>query len=102
MSFEPSAERRLPKSVVRILLATAAATLVVFCAVQDRVTVAGVGDYVFIQRRAAAGEIPPTTIDAVMVPAVRRSLRLGLLSSAPVAVVGLGVAAVAARRARRE
>jgi hypothetical protein len=92
----------VPTVAVRVVLFTCIAAVLVFCAVQDRVTAAGIRGYVSLQRTALSGQGPATTIDAVMMPAVRRSVRHGLVSSAVVAGAGLSVAAVAARRARRE
>jgi hypothetical protein len=55
------------------------AATVVFCVVQDRVTAAGVRQYVALQRDAIAGRGPAVRIDDVMIPARRRSVEEGLL-----------------------
>lgn len=81
---------------------TFVAAVAVFCAVQDRATVRGVSKYVLLQRAAIAGRGPAVTIDAVMTPAVHRSVRDGLLSAALVAGLGVIVATVAARRSRHD
>jgi hypothetical protein len=82
-----------------ILLLTLAAALVVFAIVQDRVTAAGARDYVTQQRAALDGAVPPVTIDGVMQPAVRRSVRLGASWAAVVMAIGLvGAAAVRTRQ----
>jgi hypothetical protein len=49
---------------------------------------------------AAAGTTAPT-IDAVMRPAVARSVRVGLLSGGLVAIAGAASAALVARRTTR-
>lgn len=76
------------------------AGVVTFCAVQDRVTAAGARRYVALQREAMAGERPPVTVDEVMTPAIRRSLRDGLLSGGGVAALGIGAAALVRRNGR--
>ena len=72
----------------------------VFCIVQDRVTAAGARRYVALQRDALAGRGPAVTLDEIMGPTVRRSVRLGLVSSGAVAAVGVGGALALRRRAR--
>jgi hypothetical protein len=83
---------------------TFAAALATFCFVQDRITAEGARRYVALQRDAVAGRGPAVTIDQVMRPAVDRSVRLALFSSAAVAVVGTAAAfggrAIRARRVR--
>jgi hypothetical protein len=86
----------------RLVVFTFVAGLVVFCVVQDRLTAAGANEYVRMQRAALAGAGPAVTIDEIMKPAVRRSVRVALLSSAGVVGAGLTGAAVVARRSRRE
>jgi hypothetical protein len=82
-----------------ILLLTLAAALVVFAIVQDRVTAAGARDYVTQQRAALDGRAAPVTIDGVMRPAVRRSVRLGASWAAVVMAIGLvGAAALRTRQ----
>lgn len=68
------------------------AAIAVFLLVQDRVTAGGAREYVTRQRAAAVGQMPAVTIDEVMVPAVRRSVRAGALWGAAVLVSGLVVA----------
>ena len=74
------------------------AGVVVFCAVQDRVTAAGARRYVALQREALAGNGRLVTIEEAMGPAVERSVRLASLAGG--AVVAAGVA-LGARRRRR-
>jgi hypothetical protein len=80
---------------------TVAAAVAVFCAVQDRETSAGVGRYVSAQRAALAGRGPAVTVDAVMLPAIRASVRGGLAWGGIVGAVGLSSAAIITRRSRR-
>ena len=75
-----------------ILLLTFAAALAVFAIVQDRVTAAGARQYVTQQNAALAGRGAPVTIDEVMQPAVRHSVRLGASWAAVVIAVGLTAA----------
>ena len=75
------------------MLASIAAAMVVFLVVQDRITAAGARDYVARQRAAALGQAPAVTIDEVMRPAVRRSVRVGLLWGGLVLAAGLATAA---------
>jgi hypothetical protein len=77
------------------------AAIVVFCVVQDRVTAAGARRYAALPRAALAGTGPPVTVDEVMSPSVRSSVRQGLLWSSGMAAVGLAGAAAVARRTRR-
>ena len=86
--------RRPPRLVVFTFLAA----VVAFCIVQDRVTAAGAERYVALQRAALVSAAPPVTIDAVVRPAVYRSVQLGLLSSAGVIATGFAAALVIARR----
>ena len=86
----------------RALVVTAfLAGVVVFCVVQDRVTAAGARQYVLLQRAALEGRGAPVTIDEVLEPAVRSSVRQGLLAGGLVAAVGLVGAGIAARRRPR-
>src|SRR5690242_9806918 len=78
-----------------IIAATLVLAFVVFCVVQDRVTAAGARRYVAQQRQAMAGHGRAVTIEEVMTPAVRSSVRQALLWSGLVIVVG-GVLAVLA------
>ena len=87
--------------MVRAVVFSCAAALVVFAVVQDRLTVAGVGQYVSAHRDAAAGRRPAVTIDGVMKPAVTRAVQQGALWSGVVLVVGLGGSLAVRRRASR-
>jgi hypothetical protein len=78
-----------------IIAATIVSALVVFCVVQDRVTAAGVRRYVSLQREALAGRGPVVTIEAVMTPAVRSSLRQALLWGGVVLLCGFALAVFA-------
>jgi hypothetical protein len=75
------------------------AAIVVFCVVQDRVTAAGARQYATQQRRAIAEGTPLLTIDEVVRPAVRRSVRQGFLWSG--LVIGAGLVLASAHRPRR-
>lgn len=77
------------------------AAVVVFCAVQDREMKAGVGRYIAAQRAALDGRGPAVTVDEVMGPSIRASVRGGLVWSGVVGAVGLTSAAVVTRRSRR-
>ena len=81
-----------------ILIVTALVALVVFAIVQDRVTAAGARRYVALQRDAIAGRGQPVTIDEIMRPAIRRSVRQGLLWSGVVVVGGVGIAGAVGRK----
>lgn len=85
----------------RLGLATVLAAVVVFCAVQDREMGEGAGRYVTAQRAALAGRGPAVSVDAVMAPAVRQSVRRGAMWGAIVGVVGLAGTVVVTRRSRR-
>jgi hypothetical protein len=84
--------------VLKVLWITLAAAFAVFCIVQDRVTAEGARRYVALQKAALAGRGSNVTIDEVMQPAIARSVRLGLASSAAVAVAGVGIGFVVRRR----
>ena len=88
--------------MVRAVVFTCIAAIVVFAVVQDRVTVAGVGEYVSAYRDAAAGRRPPVTIDEIMKPAVTRAAWQGALWGGAVLVAGLGGTIATRRRASRE
>jgi len=88
-------------TAARVVVFTFVAAVVVFCVVQDRLTEAGAREYVQLQGAALAGAGPAVTIDQIMKPAVRRSVRDALFSSAAVVTVGLTGAAAVARRSRR-
>jgi hypothetical protein len=77
-----------------ILVVTFVAALVVFAAVQDRVTAAGAREYVAQQRLALAGRSTPVTTEEVMAPAIRRSVRDGLIWSGLVMAGGLAIASL--------
>lgn len=81
---------------------TFVAAIVVFCIVQDRLTAAGAREYVRLQRAAMAANRTPVMVDDIMKPAVRHSVLEGLLWSGVVLGSGCAVAAVVARRSRRE
>ena len=85
----------------RVVVLTMVAALVVFCVVQDRVTAAGVREYVMAQRAAIARDAPPIPIDSVMRPAVHRSVVVGASSAGVVMVCGLSGAAAILMRQRR-
>lgn len=89
-------------TVRAIVLASMAGALVVFAVVQDRVTAAGARQYVTLQTAALSGSGAPVSVDEIMVPAVRESVRRGLLWGAAVLVAGLTGAAVVSKRTRRE
>ena len=86
----------------RAVVFTCIAAIVVFAVVQDRVTVAGVGEYVSASRDAAAGRRPPVTIDEIMKPAVARAFQQGALWGGVVLVAGFGGTLAARRRSSRE
>ena len=75
------------------------AALVMFAVVQDRLTVAGVGQYIAASQDAAAGGRPQVAIDEVMQPAVAHAVRQGTLWGGAVLILGLG-GVFAARRLR--
>jgi hypothetical protein len=85
----------------RLFLASCLAAVAVFALVQDRITARGTDQYVRAQQAAAAAGTTAPTLDAVMRPAVARSVRAGLLSGGLVVAVGAAGAALAARRSPR-
>ena len=85
----------------RAAVFTFVAAGVVFCGVQDRITAAGARRYVAVQRAALAGEGPMTTIDAIVRPAVRRSVEQGLLWSGAAAGASAAGIVLWGRRRRR-
>ena len=91
----------LVRSVRAVLWLTLAAAVAVFCIVQDRATAAGARRYVALQTEALAGRGTAVTVEEVMRPAIRRSVRLGLLAGGGVASVGLAAAAFMRRAAGR-
>ena len=88
--------------MARAVLFTCIAAIVVFAVVQDRLTVAGVGEYVSAHRDAAAGRRPPVTIDEIMKPAVTRAAWEGALWGGVVLAAGLGGTIAVRRRTSRE
>ena len=84
----------------RVVVFSFLAAIVAFCIVQDRVTAAGARRYVALQRAALEGVGPAVTIDQVMRPFVRTSVRDGLFAAAGVLAVGVAAAAGVARRRR--
>ena len=90
-----------PMTVTRVVVFTFLAAVVVFAVVQDRLTAAAARQYVRLQHAAASGGGPPVTIDEVMKPGVRRSVRIALSWSGGVTLAGLAGAAAVARRSRR-
>jgi ABC-type Fe3+ transport system permease subunit len=92
--------RSKPRTVSRrfLLILTILASLAVFACVQDRVTAAGARRYVSLQRAAAEGRGPAVTVDEVMQPAIRESVRSGALWGGLALVVGVAVAFGVGRR----
>jgi hypothetical protein len=88
-------------TTARIAVVTAITALVVFCAVQDRVTAAGVRRYLDAQRDAQAGLGRQVSIDEVMKPAVEESVRAGMSAGGAVLAAGAGCAMFVRRRSRR-
>jgi hypothetical protein len=89
-------------TTTRVVVFTLIAAFVVFCVVQDRLTAAAARQYVRLQDAAAAGAGPAVTIEEVMRPGVRRSVRVALAWSGLVMMAGFGGAAAVAWRSRRE
>jgi ABC-type spermidine/putrescine transport system permease subunit I len=67
-----------------------------FAIVQDRVTAAGARRYAATARQAIADGNKSVTIEEVMAPAVRSSVRWGVASAGLVLLVGLGIASTRA------
>jgi len=86
--------------VRRVVVFTFVAAFAVFCVVQDRVTAAGATQYGEQALAAIARHEPVTPVDAVMRPAIQRSVRLGLAAAGAVLMVGLGAAAAVSRSGR--
>lgn len=86
---------------VRLATLTCAAAALAFVVVQDRGTSAGARQYVVMYHAAAAGGAPFPAIDEVMQPAVRRSVRQGLLAAGAVLAGGVGVGAMLQSARRR-
>jgi len=93
------AHRRLTPA--RAVAAAVVVAMMVFFGVQDRFTSLGVGQYVAFQRAALDGRGPAVTVDSVMQPWVRTSVRVALAWSAVPLLLGLGGAVALARSARR-
>lgn len=72
-----------------ILGVTIIAALLVFAVVQDRVTASGAREYAARQRLALGGGGAPVTVEEVMGPAIRRSLRHALAGSGGVILIGM-------------
>jgi hypothetical protein len=85
-------------TAARVVVFTFVAAFVVFCIVQDRVTAAGAVRYVTLHSDPGGST---ATIDEVMRPAVRESVREGLAWGGLVAIAGSAIAGVVARRNRR-
>ena len=85
-----------------ILGVTFVAALVVFAAVQDRVTAGGARQYAALQRLALSGQSAFQTIDEVMTPAVRLSVRDGLVGFAALMAGGLVTAFLVSRSGFRK
>ena len=90
---QPYNPGQVNRQVRRIVLASITAATAVCLVVQDRVTAAGARDYVAHQRAAALGQAAAVTIDEVMRPAVRHSVRVGLTWGGLVLAAGLATAA---------
>ena len=75
-----------------IVIGTCALALATFAFVQDRVTAAGARRYAAMQRTAIGRNSPGPTIEEVMAPAIRSSVRWGGLGAAVVLTAGLGLA----------
>ena len=69
--------------------------------IQDRITAEGTDQYVRTQRAATAAGTAAPVLDAVMRPAVARSVRVGLWWSGLVASTGMAAAGIIARRGQR-
>jgi hypothetical protein len=86
--------------VRRLVGLTFLAALAVFCVVQDRVTAAGATRYALGALAAIDRHEPAAPIDSVMRPAIRQSVRSGLVSAGLVLAAGLGTAAAVSRSRR--
>jgi hypothetical protein len=86
--------------VVRPVVFTCIAAIVVFAVVQDRLTAAGVARYVAQHRVERSGA--RVTIDEVMQPAVKDAVRQGALWAGAVLATGLSGTLIARRRRGRE
>ena len=88
--------------MTRAVVFSSVAALVVFAVVQDRVTVAGVGQYEIAYREVAAGKRGRVTIDEVMKPAVVHGVQQGALWGVAVFIADVGGTAAARRLRGRE
>ena len=79
------------------IVAMTLASVVVFCAVQDRVMTAGISEYVQRQTAALRGRAP-VTVDGVMRPWVAKSVRRGLLWGVCPLLAGFAILAFGGRR----
>ena len=79
---------------------TFVAAFAVFCVVQDRVTASASTLYGEQALAAIARNEKVTPVDAIMRPAIRRSVWLGLASAGGVLVTGLGAAVALSRSGR--
>lgn len=75
-----------------IVMVTCVLAVATFAVVQDRVTAAGARKYAAISRNAVARGTEGVTIESVMAPAIRSSVRWGAASAGGVLLVGLGLA----------
>jgi len=75
-----------------IVLLTCAIAVATFAIVQDRVTAAAARRYAATARQAIATGAKGVTIEEVMAPAIRRSVRWGAVSAGVVLLAGLGIA----------
>ena len=87
--------------VVRPIVLTCLAAVAVFAVVQDRITGAGVGQYLAMYREAVAGGRTPVSIDDVMQPAVERGVRQGAFWGGAVLIAGVAGTLTVRRRAHR-
>ena len=88
--------------VRRAVVFSSVAALLVFAAVQDRLTAHAVARYLSVQRDALAGRGPAVTIDEVMKPAVSSAVREAAVAGGLVFAAGFGGFLVARRRRPRE
>jgi hypothetical protein len=77
----------MPMSPRAVLAIAFVAATVVFCVVQDRVTAEGARQYVALHQAGT-----PVTLDEVVAPAVRRSLRQGVIWGGVVLAAGIVLA----------
>ena len=87
--------------MIRPIALVCIAAVAVFAVIQDRITVAGVGQYVAMYQESVAARRSPPAIDAIMEPAVARAVREAAIWSGAVLVAGVAGTAVIRRRPRR-